>query len=64
MNITTSQSKLLETRFVWGPTLASTMEMAQSLEFRGWRIQGNPAPMFYNGVPGTGVAVTREVVDG
>lgn len=55
---------MLETRFVWGPNLPAAMEMAQSLEFRGWRIQGNPAPMFYNGVPGTGVAVTREVVDG
>lgn len=61
MNTNTSQSRLLETRFVWGPSLPAAMELAQQLEFRGWKTQGNPAPMFYNGVPGTGIAVTREV---
>jgi hypothetical protein len=35
------------------------MDLAKILEWRGWRIQGNPGPMEWNGVYGTGVAVVR-----
>jgi len=61
MTINTSQSKarLLESRLVWAPTLAEAMALAQQLEWRGWRIQGNPSPLFWNGNYGTGVTVTR-----
>lgn len=63
MTTSTSRSKaeprVLETRFVWGPTIDAAMGLASSMEWRGWKIQGNPAPMFYNGVYGTGVSVTR-----
>jgi hypothetical protein len=57
--MSTSQSRLLETRYVWGPTVAEAMELAQQLEWRGWIIQGNPSPMIWNGRYGTGVSVTR-----
>lgn len=63
----TSQSKsrplILETRFVWGETVPDCMERAQSMRMRGWMIQGNPAPMMWNGKHGTGVSVTRVSTD-
>jgi hypothetical protein len=65
MTTNTSQSKarVLETRYVWAPTIAEAMELAQQQEFRGWRIQGGPVPMIWNGQYGTGVAITRGVTD-
>lgn len=62
-HMTTSQSNaksfMLETRYVWGETIADAMSLAQGMEVLGWKIQGNPAPMFWNGRYGTGVSVTR-----
>lgn len=59
--MTTSQSNadafVLETRFVWGKSLQDAMTLAQGMV--GWEIQGNPAPMMWNGKHGTGVAITR-----
>jgi hypothetical protein len=61
--MSTSQSSVdgvvLETRYVWGKTLASAMGKALAEEKNGWKIQGNPAPMIYNGCYGTGVSITR-----
>lgn len=61
--MTTSPSKpkafLLETRYVWGETVSDAMTHAMALETFGWKIQGNPAPMFWNGNYGTGVSITR-----
>jgi hypothetical protein len=50
---------MLETRYVWGETIADAMSLAQGMEVLGWKIQGNPAPMIWNGRYGTGVSVTR-----
>jgi hypothetical protein len=65
--MTTSQSNpeplLIETRFVWGKTITDAMRFAIELETKGWRIQGNPAPMTYNGLYGTGVSVSRKSND-
>lgn len=63
----TSQSKpevisvVLSTNFVWGKTIADAMTLAQKMGELGWVIQGNPAPMTWNGSYGTGVAITRVV---
>lgn len=50
---------MVETRYVWGETIADAMTYAQSLETLGWKIQGNPAPMIINHRYGTGVSITR-----
>ena len=49
----------METIYVWGETLPDAMNHAISLEKFGWRIQGNPAPMFFDGKFGTGVSISR-----
>jgi hypothetical protein len=61
MNTNTSQSRarVLETKYVWAPTISEAMELAHQLEFRGWRVQGYPSPMTWNGTYGTGVSITR-----
>jgi hypothetical protein len=61
MNTSTSpqNAKLLETRHIWAPTITEAMELAHILEWRGWRVQGHPSPMIYNGVHGTGVFIAR-----
>ncbi len=51
---------MIETRYVWGKTITDAMTLASGMCQFGWRIQGNPAPMTYNGEYGTGVAVSRE----
>lgn len=48
---------VLETRYVWGRTIQDAMTMAHGMV--GWKIQGNPAPMIWNGQYGTGVSITR-----
>ncbi len=49
--MTTSPSSdnavVLETRYVWGPTIQEAMTKAQGMV--GWKIQGHPAPMTWNG---------------
>ena len=61
--MTTSQSNaksfVLETRYIWGETIADAMSLAQNMEVFGWKVQGNPAPMIWNGRYGTGVSITR-----
>jgi hypothetical protein len=63
--MSTSQSSgravVLETRFVWGSNISVAMEQAMLMERNGegWKIQGNPSPMFWNGTYGTGVSITR-----
>lgn len=61
MNISTSpqNAKVLETRYVWAPTIAEAMTFAESLKMRGWQIEGTPAPMSFRGQYGTGVSITR-----
>jgi hypothetical protein len=70
MNTTTSQSRVeiskarvIETRHVWAPTIAEAMAKAQSLNIRGWSIEGPPSPMVWGGMFGTGVVITRVMVD-
>jgi hypothetical protein len=59
--MTTSPSSdkafVLETRYVWAPTIQEAMTKAQGMV--GWKIQGHPAPMTWNGNYGTGVIITR-----
>lgn len=61
--MSTSQSSadavVLETRYVWGHNIEVAMAKAQQMELSGWSIQGNPAPMTWNGKYGTGVSITR-----
>lgn len=59
MNTSPSAARVIETRYVWGPTLQSAMSRAQQMQERGWSIEGNPAPMIVNGQYGTGVAISR-----
>lgn len=63
--MTTSPSSvkafMIETRYVWGETIADAMHYAMSLSDLGWQIQGNPAPMIINGRYGTGVSITRVI---
>ena len=63
----TSQSEprsfVIETRFVWGKSITDAMELAMSMEKYGWKIQGNPAPMSFNGNHGTGVSISRHSYD-
>lgn len=65
--MSTSSSRLdafvIETRFVWGRSITSAMTYATEMEKLGWEIQGNPAPMSYNGEHGTGVAISRKSYD-
>lgn len=61
-NMNTSQpaARVIETRFVWGPDMESCMGKAQEVcRYGRWRIEGNPSPMIYAGVYGTGVAISR-----
>lgn len=51
---------MIETRYVWGKTITEAMNHAMAMEKIGWRIQGNPVPMFYNGEYGTGVSISRQ----
>lgn len=53
------KSAVLETRYVWGENITEAMGHAILMERNGWRIQGNPAPMIWNGRYGTGVSITR-----
>ncbi len=50
---------VIETRFVWGKNISEAMRLATEMEHYGWQIQGNPAPMTYNGQYGTGVSISR-----
>lgn len=60
MNTSRSEAKIIETRYVWGPNMESCMDHAQAVcEYGRWFIQGNPAPMTFNGQHGTGVAISR-----
>lgn len=60
MSISQSGGKVIETRFVWGPNIEACMNEAQRVcQYGRWSIQGNPAPMTYNGIYGTGVAISR-----
>lgn len=60
MNTSQSRSKVIETRYVWGENVPKAMEKAMEMQGRGWKIQGNPAPMIIDGVYGTGVSISRE----
>ena len=59
----TSQSKpksfVIETRYVWGETIADAMALAMNMETYGWKIQGHPAPMTLSGNYGTGISISR-----
>lgn len=58
-----SGSKIIESRYIWAPTIQEAMDTAHSLRLRGWRVQGNPAPMFFLNKYGTGVTIMRVVND-
>ena len=63
MSTSRSAAKVIETRYVWGPTVESCMAEAQSMcQYGRWMIQGNPAPMSWDGQHGTGVPISRVVV--
>lgn len=50
---------VIETRYVWGKTISDAMTLAYEMGQHGWKIEGNPAPMSYDGQYGTGVAISR-----
>lgn len=58
-NILRYAARVIETRYVWAPTVEGCMARAQSMTDSGWAIQGNPAPMTWCGQFGTGVAISR-----
>lgn len=54
------KAKVIETRYVWGPDMETCMKEAQRMcKYGRWHMEGNPAPMMYNGEHGTGVAISR-----
>lgn len=60
MSISRYAAKVIETRFVWAPTVEGCMEQARFMQERhGWHIEGNPAPMTWAGQYGTGIAISR-----
>lgn len=61
MNTSPSKPKsfVIETRYIWGETIADAMNLASDMEAYGWKVQGNPAPMSFNGKYGTGVSISR-----
>jgi hypothetical protein len=60
MSTLRSEAKVIETRYVWGPNMESCMAEAQAMcKYGRWSIQGNPAPMTFNGQHGTGVPISR-----
>ncbi len=59
MNTSLSKAKVVETKFVWAPTIQLAMDKAASLKIQGWNVEGNPAPMVFRGQYGTGVAISR-----
>lgn len=59
MNTLPLRSRVLETRYAWGPTIQEAMAMALDMEAKGWIIEGHPAPMILRGDYGTGVAIVR-----
>lgn len=60
ISLLNDKSAVLETRYVWGVNIEETMKHAMAMEKHGnWQIQGNPAPMTWNGRPGMGVSITR-----
>ena len=65
MNTSPSEPRsfVVETRYVWGKTITDAMKLATAMEQYGWRIQGNPAPMSFNGNYGTGVSISRHSND-
>ena len=61
MNTTPRRSRVIDTLFVWGATVEEAMAEAQILVRKGWKIHGNPAPMEWDGVHGTGVSISRDL---
>lgn len=60
MNTSPPAPKVIETRFVWGHNIEACMKEAQRMcSYGRWRIEGNPAPMIYEGHYGTGIAISR-----
>lgn len=56
-------SFVIETRYVWGSNVTAAMKHAMYMQQFGWEIQGNPAPMSYDGIHGTGVTISRKIND-
>lgn len=63
MNTSQQRSKVVETRFIWAPTIQEAMDKAKMMESGGWRVEGNPAPMNLWGEYGTGISVVRATND-
>lgn len=59
MNTSQQRSKVIETRFIWAPTIQEAMNKAADMAFSGWTVEGNPAPMTLSGEYGTGISVVR-----
>lgn len=63
MNTTPKRSKTIMTMFCWGPTVEEAMREAHNWEKQGWVINGNPAPMTWDGEHGTGVSISTTIVE-
>jgi len=63
MTTSQSRSKVVETKYIWAPTIQEAMDMAAQMKPHGWFIEGNPAPMTLQGRYGTGISITRATND-
>lgn len=61
MNTSPPSSKVIETRYVWGRNIEECMEMAHAMMANGWVIEGNPAPMVFEGRHGTGISICKVI---
>lgn len=60
MSTLQSSAKVIETRFVWGPNVEACMKEVQRMcQYGRWSIEGNPAPMTWQGQHGTGISICR-----
>jgi hypothetical protein len=57
-------ARIIETKYIWAPTIAGAMERAAQLEPYGWTVEGNPSPMIFRGRYGTGISISRISSDG
>lgn len=63
MNTSPSRCRVVETKYIWAPTIQEAMDKARSMEPDGWHVEGNPAPMTLKGEYGTGISITRATND-
>lgn len=58
-----SKSRVVETRYIWAPTIQEAMDKAGTMRLGGWQVHGHPAPMKLFNEYGTGITIIRVTND-